>query len=95
MFKMDNIGTPKVSNLCLELELGLYGKNKLPLIAPVYLLKSSITHLLGLPSITQSDIHSVDDECTVQKVIVWLLLFAHVLVVTDELILIKKLGSVT
>ena len=36
MFKMYNVGTPKIYVLYFELEFGLYGKNKLPLVASVF-----------------------------------------------------------
>ena len=43
-FKMHNIGTQIFFNLNLELEFGLYGKNKWPLAAFVFSFKPSRAH---------------------------------------------------
>ena len=69
MFKMRNVGTQIMYNLCFELEFGLYGKYiYINNNCIRFLLESSRTHYLGLASPIQSGINCKDKEFPVQKV---------------------------
>ena len=48
LFTMHNIGTSQNYSLCLELEFGLYLKNKLPLVALVFFYLNHLGQILSV-----------------------------------------------
>ena len=67
MFKMHNVGAHKMYDLCLELELGMYSKNKsLPFAYFCFtLVNKDPFFLASLPLL--NSINCMDKECTFQK----------------------------